>query len=180
MQAQQFTLTPAMREVIARSLRGQAMVVAIVAVVVDVLLIALAVYLILQPGDVVYGAAIIVLDVLIFAGFWLLFFRNYWRIWQIARKDLNGGIFQRLTGPMRTGRDSKPNGENQTGNYFLIYGGRRLPIDKSMYDKVAQARVSWGTIEETPNGHVIFSIRDANGQLVYQHPEYTPEEIAAG
>ena len=82
---------------------------------------------------------------------------------------------------MRTGKETKTGSDDHpVPFYYLIYGGHRQPVDKELYDKVVQYKVSWGTIEETPANHLIFTIQDANGQLVYHHPDYQPEEITAG
>ncbi|HEX5414725.1 MAG TPA: hypothetical protein VFZ25_03605 [Chloroflexota bacterium] len=177
MQAQEFPLTPAMRTVIVKENKARTMLLLIVGVIFDVVLLLIAVFLFTMPGGTLFGAAIIVVDIVITAGFFLY----YRRLTQTSTKDLTGGVYQRLTGPMRTGKENRPSSDNDGGtNYFLIYGGHRQRVDQALYDKVTQARVSWGTIEETPNGHVIFTVRDANGQLVYHHPEYQPEEITAG
>jgi len=175
-QAQEYPLTPAMQAVVAKS-AGRAPVWPIFLVMIlDVLLVILAIYLVTQRNDLVYGVVLVVVGALALGGV-VLWFRNR----NNARaKERSSGVYRRLTGPMRTGRDERTESGSTTPRYFLIYGGHRQPIDQDLYDKLVKSRVSWGTVEEVPTTHLIFTVRDANGELVYTHPDYHPDDIAAG
>jgi hypothetical protein len=79
--------------------------------------------------------------------------------------DVRAGIYLQTTGPLDVVHEERMGIEAQAHTYFLQVAERQLQISRRAYR--ALAGLSFGTVDYSRGGAVVFAVRDPAGCVVY-------------
>jgi hypothetical protein len=95
--------------------------------------------------------------------------------WLFWRRPLEAavrhGVYLRTTGPIRTSCTMNPSSD---GTDYVSVGD--VTIKHVPFSNASELRrLPWGTLDYVPGVHIVIEQRDADGELLYRHPEYRPD-----
>jgi hypothetical protein len=89
------------------------------------------------------------------------------------RRDLAAGVIVRTTGPIQTRKQEVLSGDDGTQtNYYLVLADRQVQVDRDAFVQLQQRNVTFGTVDFAPRSQLLFEVRDAAAQVVYQRSGY--------
>jgi hypothetical protein len=170
---QELPLTPEMRGIITQQTQRLRRMSIGIAVATFVIMLAIGIWI--SAANASAGVE----PVLWLGGAGLLLGLLIWGLVEVVLRrstgqDLDAGVYCRTDGPIHVVKETREDSDGNTRQVsVLILADRRFDVSgRDLNQKLSS--VDYGTVEYSPKGHIVFSVRDRTGAVVYARPGYTP------